>query len=191
MLVYHIRKLPKSSLANMVYVEQIANSWPGLASEVTKICSSLGVVSAHQTDLPKQKYKQIVTNACYARDKKEIKDKMSSLEKCSELIGDEFKLQDYMKSKSLKDIRELFRIKTRMNHLRANFPGKPGCKAEGGMDCIGCGESIETNSHVTNCKSYADLLVGRDLSKDADLVQFFRDVMSRREKLNKKSHKRD
>ena len=59
MLVFHIRKLPKSSLANMVYVEQIVNSWPGLASEVTKICSTLGVVSAHQTDLPKQKTQDI------------------------------------------------------------------------------------------------------------------------------------
>ena len=97
-----------------------------------------------------------------------------------------------MKSKSLKDIREIFRIKTRMNHLKANFPGKPGYKAEGGMDCIGCGESIETNSHVTNCKTYADLLVGRDLSNNADLVQFFRDVMSRRDKIaKKKSRKQD
>ena len=32
---------------------------------------------------------------------------------------------------------------------------------------------------------YSDLLEGRDLAKDSDLVEFFRDVMARRELFKK------
>ena len=50
------------------------------------------------------------------------------------------------------------------------------------MICLGCRVEKETNSHVTECVAYADLLVGRDLQDDGDLVGFYRDVMARREK---------
>ena len=69
-----------------------------------------------------------------------------------------------------------------MNHLRANFPSDPKNRVEGCMVCVGCGANKETNSHVTECAAYVDLLVGRDLSDDGDLVKFFKDVMDRREK---------
>ena len=54
------------------------------------------------------------------------------------------------------------------------------------MVCVGCGSIKETNSHVTECDVYADLLVGKDLSDDRDLVKFFRDVMKRRENIEEK-----
>ena len=117
--------------------------------------------------------------ACYTLDENELKSKVKSKDK--DMVNDKFTLQTYMKSKSLKDTRELFRIKTRMNDLRANFPGKPECRVKGGMSCVGCGVSIESNSHITQCYMYSDLLEGRDLAKDSDLVGYFRDVMARRE----------
>ena len=95
---------------------------------------------------------------------------------------DSLAVQDYMRTKTLNYIRDLFRIKTRMNHLRANFPSDPKNRVEVGMVCVGCGVNKETNSHVTECVAYADLLVGRDLSDDGDLVKFFKHVMDRREK---------
>ena len=106
--------------------------------------------------------------------------------KCEGIKDDEFKVQDYMTVNSLKDIRELFRIKIRMNHLRGNFPSDPSFRVDGGMACVGCGASKETNSHVTECAAYADLLVGRDLSNDKDLVKFFSDVMDRRDQKEKR-----
>ena len=107
--------------------------------------------------------------------------------KCSELVDDHFEVQSYMKTNSLRDIREIFRIKTRMNHLKANFPSDPKHRKEGGMVCIGCGADKETNIHVTECVAYADLLVGRDLREDVDLVGFYRDVMARREEKDRRS----
>ena len=55
------------------------------------------------------------------------------------------------------------------------------------MVCIGCGADKETNSHVTECVAYDDLLVGRDLREDVDLVGFYRDVMARREEKDRRS----
>ena len=57
------------------------------------------------------------------------------------------------------------------------------------MACVGCGSIKETKSHVTKCDIYADLLVGRDLSVEGNLVKFFRDVMSRREDIESKNKK--
>ena len=127
----------------------------------------------------------MIEQACYDKDERELKEKLGS--KCSNMSEDAFKVHDYMKVNALSDIRELFRIKTRMNKLRANFPSDPKCRAEGGMVCLGCGANMESNSHVTECAAYAaDLLVGRDLDDDGDLVKFFRDVMARREEIEKK-----
>ena len=120
----------------------------------------------------------MIEQACFEKDEEELKEKMGS--KCSSIKEDKFQVQDYMKVNSLSVIREIFRNKTGMNKLRANFPSDPKCRAEGGMVCVGCGASKETNSHVTECAVYADLLVGRDLEDNGDLVRFFRDVMARR-----------
>ena len=127
MLVYHIRKLLESSLANMVYLEQVANKWPGLAGEVTAICEDLKIEQVHDTDDKKQQYKKLLVQACLEKDEEELKEKMGS--KCSSIKEDKFQVQDYMKVNSLSDIREIFRIKTRMNKLRANFPSDPKCGA--------------------------------------------------------------
>ena len=73
MLVFYIRKLAASTLANMVYKEQLGNKWPGLAAEVTDICKSLEVESVHETKLPKGKYKSLLTKACFNLDENELK----------------------------------------------------------------------------------------------------------------------
>ena len=179
MLVYHIRNLSPSSLANMIYVEQLRNKWPGLVPEAIKICEELGVEPVHMTKMKKERYKKTIKIACFKKDEENLRKQMKS--KCADIVNDEFEVQDYMKENSLKTIRDLFRIKIRMNHLKANFPNDPKNKRVGGMSCVGCGSTAETNSHVAVCNTYADLRVGRDLNNDQDLVNFFKDVMARRE----------
>ena len=157
-----------------------------MAKEASVICDALEVESVHDTDMTKNGFKKILKESCLERDEKEMREKMASMSKCEAIRRDEFKIQDYMKSNSLGDIREIFRIKTRMNHLQGNFSRDPKYRGEAGMVCVGCGSIKETNSHVTECDVYADLLVGKDLSDDRDLVKFFRDVMKRRENIEEK-----
>ena len=55
------------------------------------------------------------------------------------------------------------------------------------INCVRDAEDTETNSHVTKCSVYSDLLIGRDLGNDMDLVQFFRDIMARWEENRNKT----
>ena len=50
-----------------------------------------------------------------------------------------------------------------------------------GTLCIGCKKAEETNSHVTECEKFADLRKKWDMSSNYGLVNFFREVMARRE----------
>ena len=81
--------------------------------------------------------------------------------------------------KSLAATREIFRIRTNMN-LKGNFKNDSKYKNDGVM-CVACGLKEEVNTHGMVCSHNEDLRQRRDFSKNADLVQFFREVMSRRE----------
>ena len=52
----------------------------------------------------------------------------------------------------------------------------------GGSLCVACGQEEEVNSHVIKCGEYKDLRRDKDLNSDMDLVDYFREVMRRREK---------
>ena len=42
---------------------------------------------------------------------------------------------------------------------------------------------MDSQSHITKCESYKYLRVGKNLSSDKDLVKYFSDVISLREKI--------
>ena len=86
MLAYHLRKLPSSSLANMVYTEQMKNKWPGLVEETTHICEILEVEAVHETKMKKSKFKKEVVKACFDRDEKELRQSMKT--KCKDIVND-------------------------------------------------------------------------------------------------------
>ena len=68
-----------------------------------------------------------------------------------------------------------------MNNVRGNF--KNMYKNDpGGVKCPACGLEDEVNSHVLQCMAYADLRHGRNLKDNSDLVNYFKDVMTRRDK---------
>ena len=85
-----------------------------------------------------------------------------------------------------------------MNELKANFKHDKRNVVTGianfkhdkknvvtGIACVACGLEEESNSHVMQCAEFEDLREGRDLKNNSDLINFFRDVMTRREKIEK------
>ena len=44
--------------------------------------------------------------------------------------------------------------------------------------------NIETQSHILYCEAYSELRAGKDLNSDTDLVQYMKNVLIIREKLN-------
>ena len=74
----------------------------------------------------------------------------------------------------------LFRIKTRIIDLKANFKRKPAYRSDG-WKCEGCREEVEANSHVLICRAYNELRNGKDLKEsEKDLVTYFKDVLKLR-----------
>ena len=50
--------------------------------------------------------------------------------------------------------------------------------------CDSCESSIDTQSHILWCPAYSDLRVDKSLEKDKDLIDYIKNVMSIRQKLN-------
>ena len=63
-----------------------------------------------------------MTAACRIEDEKIMKESKSKKVKTKGLVDEGFKLNEYMKMKSVYDSRELFRIRTSMNEIRGNSP---------------------------------------------------------------------
>ena len=70
-----------------------------------------------------------------------------------------------------------------MIELNANFMNKQKFQKEG-WKCEGCGKEVETSDHVMKCKAYEHVRDGKDLTRDEDLVQFFKEVMKMRMQKN-------
>ena len=72
--------------------------------------------------------------------------------KLAEIKDEDMKRKDYFHQKSLEDTRLLFRIRTRMVDLKANFKNKPAFRKDGWI-CEGCQKEVETNAHVMSCEN--------------------------------------
>ena len=66
-----------------------------------------------------------------------------------------------------------------MVDLKANFKNKPAFRKDGWI-CEGCHKEVETNAHVMSCGTYKLIREGKDLKKDKDLLDFFREVLKLR-----------
>ena len=181
MLIHHIKQLDERTLANQVYKEQIKYDWPGLASECKEICDRLNIDNVNVTECPKDEYKKWIVKNCRREDELAMREKMEGKTKTKDLVTESFQIKKYFKEKSLSRTRELFRIRTNMYELKGNFKGNVKKEPNGSM-CVACGLDDEVNSHVMKCEEYADLRRDKDLSSNMDLVDYFREVMRRRDK---------
>ena len=127
-------------------------------------------------------YKDLVKKACVREDEKWLREKMEGRTKTKDLVTESSKTKDYFKSKSMSVTREIFRLRTNMNPLKGNLKHKY-INTPGGVQCVACGGDEEVNSHVLECAEYADLRQGKDFNNNIDLVNYFREVMARRDHL--------
>ena len=99
--------------------------------------------------------------------------------KLEKLKDEDCKLKKYMNLKSLKEVRDTFRMRT---HIVEGFKGNfKNMFKHQSLNCEGCGMEVDTQAHAMECLAYADLRDGKDMNSDRDLVNFFRKVMERRD----------
>jgi hypothetical protein len=169
-------KLNHQLCVRQIYEEQRRFMLPGLAKEVSEICSDLGIEDVNDINIGKNMLKKMLQKACEEKDERELKEKM--VNKTAELKNYDCKLKTYMKEKPLKQVRDTFRVRTNLvEGFRANFKNM---YERDNLECQGCGVGMDDQTHAMRCLAYADLREGLDMEKDADLVLFFRKVMESR-----------
>ena len=179
--VNFLKSLSSESLAKQIFDEQVKRGWPGLCREAQKICEELGLPNILKESINKNKWDSMVKKATRNNHEEELKAEVESKKKLEAIKEENMRRKEYFETKSLENTRLMFRIRTRMIDLKANFKNKPTNKKDG-WKCEGCGTEIETNCHVLVCKAYEQVRAGKDLKCDEDLVQFFKQVMKIRMK---------
>ena len=71
---------------------------------------------------------------------------------------------------NVEDARMLFKIRSNMvPSIQMNFPNDKNCTSNMWV-CVGCKVCLDTQTHVTLCKSYESTRTGLDLSQERDRV---------------------
>ena len=181
MLVHHIRNIEDGSLAKVMYQEQVRNSWTGLARETEELCEELNIENVNETELQKKPFKKVVNKACIAKEDHLMKEETFEMIKMRKIREEAWGIKDYVKSGNLYSVRSTWNVQSYMLDVAGNYSHHTKYEATGWL-CQACDLHIrEDQDHITQCKGYSDLLQGRNMDDDKELVEFYRLVMARRE----------
>ena len=119
------------------------------------------------------------------KEKAEILNKFEKYKKLDKILDDDpTKPKDYMMENSLADSRIIFRLRTEMLDVKDNMRNR---YRGTNVSCEACDTNMaESQVHVMTCSGYAELRMGKDMSKNEDLAAYFRGVLLLREKRKKK-----
>ena len=85
---------------------------------------------------------------------------------------------------TVEDARTNFSIRSFMYRAKFNYRSDPK-NSDDLWKCSSCMSGhIESQSHILYCEAYSELRAGKDLKSDEDLVQYMKNVLIIREKLN-------
>ena len=181
MLVHHIRNLENEALAKTMYMEQMKNNWPGLAKESEQLCEKLQIQDVNETAVSKKVFSKIAKEACHKLEDVVMKSETCSMEKMRKIRAEVWGMKHYVKTGTLHSVRSTWEVRSYMLHVAGNYSHHQKYAATG-WRCQGCSLQVrEDQDHITRCQGYSDLLQGKDLADDEQLVDFYRRVMARRE----------
>ena len=156
----------KRSLARAVHEEQVAMGWPGLATEVTEICKTIGVEDMNLENVDKGEVDEAILYA----NMKEMKVEMEKCEKLKEVKNEDFrKEQDYLMEKSVDKGRMAFRLRSRMvPKVKMNFKNMH----RNNLKCEECGMEEEETQEPES------IAVSPGKPEGRPLTHFFRPALS-------------
>ena len=182
MLIIHIRSMDEGSLARRVYEEQKNQNWPGLASETTLFCQELNIEDCNVTNKTKTLYRKTVVQACHKKNEENLRKQAKG--KCSRIADECYGKKDYIQNKNIHQVRQQYRTRFGLLPLAGNYSNDNRFSKTSWL--CACGEEREEEPHLLSgrCKVYGDLTHNfSDLSDDDQLVQFFSQVLARRDQL--------
>ena len=184
MLVLHTRRLGEETLARRVYEEQKVNNWPGLVEETEAICRDLSIESVHVTELSSRAYRAQVLKACHIKNEERLRAQAEGKTKCERLATEIYGKKQYISNSQLPYVRQMYKSRYRMTAFAGNF-SKDRRFARNDWLCK-CREAREDEAHLIsgNCEVYGEIRKKYDIMDDKNLVDFFNDVLRRRDELD-------
>ena len=183
LLVLHIRKLKENSIAKLIYEEQKRKQWPGLARETKIICTALKIPDCNETYIEKSEYILLVREAIHRKNESMLR--LLAVGKCQRIIGEDYGKKQYISKKNIFNVRVQYRARFGLEKFAGNY-SKDRRFSSSEWLCR-CKESREEESHLTSgkCKLFGDLKERfGDLHDDENLVQFFQEVLTRRDEID-------
>ena len=125
----------------------------------------------------------MIKEACLKKNEKVLKKGMNHYKKTEDICEEKFERKDYLQEMTMENARLFYRIRTKMVKAKMNFKNDYLNKATL-WRCDSCCRSIDTQDHIIICPAYKHLREGKSLFCDKDLVQYFKEVLLIREKVN-------
>ena len=180
---HHLVNLEASSVASRIAIVAERAGYPGLIQEYQMLCAELKLPNPKQVS--KLSWKRLVKKAVTEVNRVNLLEIIQSkYEKLNfdELKEEKYELKEYMKTMNLYDARMKFSIRSKMvKKVAFNYSSDPKYSAQL-WHCTHC-DRMDSQTHILSCDSYQYLRNGKDLSSDKDLVTYFREVISLREKI--------
>jgi hypothetical protein len=184
LLVLHFRSMDQNSLANLIYEEQKRNQWPGLAAETSIICRSLNIEDCNTTFQDRSKYLEFIKVACNLENERRLR--LLAVGKCQRIVGEDYGKKEYISRKNIFSVRQQYRTRFGLENFAGNYSNDRRFASSEWL--CRCKEAREEESHLTSgrCKVFGDLKERfGDLHNDDNLVQFFQEVLARRDELDR------
>ena len=180
---HHLVNLETSAVASRVATVAQRAGYPGLMKEYQELCSDLKLPNPKQVS--KLSWKRLVKKAVTEANRKNlleiIQNKYEKLD-YDVLKEERYEAKEYLRTLNLYDARLKFAIRSKMVQTVAfNYSSDPKHSSQL-WHCTHC-DRMDSQTHILSCDSYLYLRNGKDLSSDKDLVTYFREVISLREKL--------
>ena len=186
----YIAALDEDSLANEIFVVQKKFNFPGLVQECTDLLKDLDLPDITNRDiasgLSKIQWKRELKKKIHDKCEAELKERMSTYSKLKDgpAMTESFGMRDYMREMTIEDARVKFALRSEMYDVSFNYRSDPKNSADL-WKCDSCMSGhIQTQSHILFCEAFADLRKDKDLKSDKDLVNYMKNVLIIREKLD-------
>ena len=176
---HHLINLPCDTLAYEILKVQESLFYPGLVRECYDLIEHYGLPKPD--GLSKIVWKSKVKKCVRTKSRKELLTEVEKYRKLDSrtLEKEKFERKSYIETLNIHDARTKFALRSKMlNTVKMNFKGVRQY-AESKWLCDQCKEP-DTQEHLLTCVGYSILKIGRDLSKDKEQVEFYRQIVKLR-----------
>ena len=125
--------------------------------------------------------------ACHKLNEQRLKTMAEGKEKCARIFKESYGKKEYIVSSLIKKVRDIYRTRFGMHPFAGNYT-KDRRFARTEWLCH-CKKSKEEELHLIsgNCEVYGEIRAKYDnLNNDMDLVNFFNEVLAKREEIEEK-----